>query len=816
MSQEDSTGDSSDPSPLETDRDPGGGGPLARLRKSYLLRFAAALVVAVAIIGAAGFAVQAQTTTQLQSDVESQLEQEARSEAQQLSSGIGRSDSQVVIAADNTALAGDQETRQAYAERLLETQLPESAQSVHVVNTVTKEVVASTDQNRVGDSSTESPWGGTGVDVGVTRRTDPFTGPDGDRVLAVTTISPRDLQMMLVVEFSAERQSEQFSSGVDGTFTEIVKPTSDGTEVVFSNYPGGDTTGESYVPNATADEIPELANADANGTYVDSPTKQSALDQEYVAASATVAGTDWIAIKHAPRANTFALSQSVGEGILLLVGLALVGVSAIGATIGRTTAGSLRDLSQKATAIEGGDYDVELDSQRRDEIGRLYASIDAMRDTLVTRLQEAEEAEERATDALEEAKAARADAEEAQQKAEQINQRLVERAEQFSAVMADCADGDLTRRMATDSEVSAMQSIAESFNQMVSQWEETLISIRDFADGVDTLSENAAYSVNEIRSASEQVSQSAQTITDTVKQQDQRAQTASKETADLSATVEEITSTTEAVAKTAEQTADRGTNGQEAAKAALEELDAIEEQTTVAVETVNQLSERMGEIEEVVDFITDIAEQTNTLALNANIEAARANEDGDGFSVVAQEVKSLAEETKEATEEIGDLVDDIHNQTEATVDDMDGVSDRVDEGTVTVEEALQALDEIAGQARETSDGTREIRNATKEQASAAQSVAQLTDELSDLTRDAADEAENVAASTEEQTASVNDLSQQVSELSDRAGELNNRLERFSVGASSVGGPTPTGPDGSDDAFVPETDDKAPHEDNPDR
>lgn len=742
------------------------GGLLAQVRESYLLRFAVALMAAVVVVGVAGVAVQAETSEQLQTDVENQLEQEARSEAATLASTVGRTNSKVVIAADHPAFNGDNETRQAYVERLLDRQLTEDAQAVHIVDTVDNRIVASTDESRINTPSTDAAWSGTDVDIGVTRRTDPFTNANGERVVGVTSVSPRDLQTMLVVEFSAERQSEQFSSGIDGTFTEVVKPTSDGTEVIFSNYPDADTTGGPYVPNRSANDIPAVTDADANGNYLDNPAKSETLDEEYIAAAATVEGTNWVVVKHVPRANAFALSRSVRQGILLLIGLAIVGVSVIGATIGRTTVGSLRDLSEKATAIEDGDYEVDLDSDRRDEIGQLYASVDNMRRTLVDRLEAAEQAE--------------VDAEEARQEAERINDRLIERAEQFSDVMAACADGDLTRRMSSDTDVPAMESIADSFNEMVARWEETMISIREFGETVNGLSDEAANNVEEIRTVSEQVSQSTQTITETVNRQDERAQTASEETADLSATVEEITSTTESVAASAEQTADRGDRGQQAAESAIDELDAIQEQSAVAVETVDQLSERMSEIEEIVDFITEIAEQTNTLALNANIEAARAGGDGDGFAVVAQEVKSLAEETKEATEEIDELVTNIRERTDATVDDMTDVQTRVDEGTATVEEALTALDEIAAQARETSDGMEQIQTATQQQASAAQNVARLADELSDLTREAATEAETVAASTEEQTASINELSRQVSTLSERTAELNERIGQFSV------------------------------------
>src|SRR6056297_2778425 len=72
-----------------------------RIRRSYLLKFAAALLVIVAIIGVVGYAVQAQATETLESDVEKQLEEEVEKESQQLSEDIAGNDKRVLMAADH-------------------------------------------------------------------------------------------------------------------------------------------------------------------------------------------------------------------------------------------------------------------------------------------------------------------------------------------------------------------------------------------------------------------------------------------------------------------------------------------------------------------------------------------------------------------------------------------------------------------------------------------------------------------------------------------------------------------------------------------
>jgi methyl-accepting chemotaxis protein len=124
--------------------------------------------------------------------------------------------------------------------------------------------------------------------------------------------------------------------------------------------------------------------------------------------------------------------------------------------------------------MESGDLDVELDSNRVDEFGRLFGAFDSMRGALREQIADAETARERAEQAHQEAEISREDAEAARQDAVALNDRLEATAADFGDVMADCADGNLSSRMPTDVESDAMREIATAYNEMMAEWETTI------------------------------------------------------------------------------------------------------------------------------------------------------------------------------------------------------------------------------------------------------------------------------------------------------------------------------------------------------
>ncbi len=489
---------------------------------------------------------------------------------------------------------------------------------------------------------------------------------------------------------------------------------------------------------------------------------------------------------------------SLRNGLLAVSGvslLALIGIIFVGA--GRITR-PIKRLTAKASAIEDGDYEVELQNSRGDEVGVLYGSLATMRDSLVTNIQEAERAREQAQTAKEEAAKAR-------EEAEMLNTHLQEKAETFSEKMERAADGDLTQRMHPESQSDAMTDIAEAFNEMVADIERTVGQIRSFADDVAESSQEVTTGATESQAASEQVSKSIQQIAADAESQSADLSETTDEMQGLSGTVEEVASSADQIAMTSQETAALGQDGQVAAREAMNEMEDIETQAEGTVTEVDTLAEEIDQISEVIELIGDIAEQTNMLALNASIEAARAGEAGEGFAVVADEIKSLSAEVSEATEEVETLITDIQTSTDTVVDDIQGMSTRVSSGATTIEDALTALDEIAVNIEEVNEGIQEISAATDDQAASTEEVASMVDDVANAAQKVSAESGDASAAAQQQTSALTQVTHNAETLTERADELQTLLSQFriqtnttSIGESTGGSQSAVSTDGGPD------------------
>ncbi|KQW25833.1 methyl-accepting chemotaxis protein [Acidovorax sp. Root402] len=165
------------------------------------------------------------------------------------------------------------------------------------------------------------------------------------------------------------------------------------------------------------------------------------------------------------------------------------------------------------------------------------------------------------------------------------------------------------------------------------------------------------------------------------------------------------------------------------------------------VQTMQAISGSSRKIVDIIQVIEGIAFQTNILALNAAVEAARAGEQGRGFAVVASEVRNLAQRSAVAAREIKALIS-------ASVE-------QVESGAGQVGKAGKTMEEIVGAVGQVSALLGEISTALREQSEAISHVNGAVSHMDGSTQETASLVQHAVSTASALSAQARDLEQAV-------------------------------------------------------
>ncbi|ATB65339.1 methyl-accepting chemotaxis protein [Pseudomonas mosselii] len=312
--------------------------------------------------------------------------------------------------------------------------------------------------------------------------------------------------------------------------------------------------------------------------------------------------------------------------------------------------------------------------------------------------------------------------------------------------------GDLNARLSVTSQDEIGQ-LARSFNQM---------------------GEALATMVEHIRTASDQVSGRARSLSGLSSGACEGMDQQSGEITSMAGAVEEFSATSMNIAdnmagteRMARDNAQQTRIGRSAMDEASVSLRQIAEALGGTASVMDTLGARSQEIGGIVGVITSIAEQTNLLALNAAIEAARAGEQGRGFAVVADEVRGLAARTRQATDEISGMIASIQQQTGHAISTLEQGNQLMQEGLARNDKVAEALARIDEQSRVAGEQFAVISTATQEQSSTATVLSRNL--------------QSIAQANSEQRDVANELAMTARELEGLAGQLRQEVDRFRVG-----------------------------------
>jgi PAS domain S-box-containing protein len=247
--------------------------------------------------------------------------------------------------------------------------------------------------------------------------------------------------------------------------------------------------------------------------------------------------------------------------------------------------------------------------------------------------------------------------------------------------------------------------------------------LRAMADGVNSLIENMAGMVRQIKTASAEVARGTAEISAGNINLSQR-------TEQQSSSLEETASSMEEMTATVKNNADNAAQANQLALAARAEAEKGGAVVGDAVRAMHEINESSRRIADIIGVIDEIAFQTNLLALNAAVEAARAGEQGRGFAVVASEVRALAGRSATAAKEIKELIQDSVSKVQGGSELVTRSGETLSQIQAAAAKVSNIVAEIAAGSREQAQGIEQVNKAIMQMESTTQQNAALVEQAS--------------------------------------------------------------------------------------
>jgi signal transduction histidine kinase len=363
------------------------------IRQRRLVKYGLATGIVIFLIGTIGVVTYAQAVEQLQSESRENLETTAELASLELNNWLGNRESQARDLGRDRRVqiaAGDTET-EILARAFLTTRLdagPTDVTAFHITERLSREVLASTEPEREGESF-DQPW----LDVTEMAFEDgvyvsaPYERKGTHRIGFVTETDNH----LLVMETNLSKVIAQFRDPTEGSFFTLVDR--DGT---IRGSDRADLVGHSYARGQTWRALSAAFGVET--TYVDGVSLTVVEEQvvfgegsQHLLAATAVPDSELLVVVHTPQAEAFTLADAIARNILVLVAVSMFALAVVGVGLVRQTVRELNQLGEQAQELEQGNLDTELDTHLDDEIGELYESFDEMRVQLRERITEAEQ-----------------------------------------------------------------------------------------------------------------------------------------------------------------------------------------------------------------------------------------------------------------------------------------------------------------------------------------------------------------------------------------------------------------------------------------
>lgn len=313
--------------------------------------------------------------------------------------------------------------------------------------------------------------------------------------------------------------------------------------------------------------------------------------------------------------------------------------------------------------------------------------------------------------------------------------------------------GDMARSVST---------CTETLRKIVGDIQRYADEVLDSGDKLESMANQTSQNATDITSAVEDISKGAVS-------QAQEIETATMNVGNMGEMISDIVTQIEHLNEASTEMQNAGTKAMEIIQELGESNDKTVEAVLSVAKNVEATDESVNRISEAVDLITSVASQTNLLSLNASIEAARAGEAGRGFAVVASEIQKLSEESNASANRISEIIKGLAADSRQSMNMMEEVKNRLNEQQEKMEDTKRQFDDVNAGIVSTKDGADAINGQAYECDRARGSVVDVIQNLSAIS-------EENAASTQETNASMEELNATIAMVASASEQLKSLAE----------------------------------------
>jgi len=330
-----------------------------------------------------------------------------------------------------------------------------------------------------------------------------------------------------------------------------------------------------------------------------------------------------------------------------------------------------------------------------------------------------------------------------------------------------------------------MAELAESFNNMAENMEETVQKVTEAAETLSSSSQNLAAVSEETSAQAFEVNEAIQQVAVGAQNQAEHLEESMTLLSRVSQAIKESTAYSEDIYRQSQ-------NAQEINQKGLKVVQVLEEGSAQFLQIAKQLiteiqavASESEKITNILKIIQDISSNTDLLALNAAIESARAGEAGRGFAVVSHEIRKLAERSKKETANIQQVIGGIIKKLNEIVSAANMLNDYTNRQDKNVTETKKAFGNIADNVTAISEKITSIKKAIENVSQANVDLSTKLEEISAISEETAASTEQVTASSENQTAAIESVNHAAMKLQEIAIVLEQEVSKFEIGSDEV-------------------------------